>query len=305
MKSTRHLGVSFCNGHIQIAEIEQGKKAVVTALAERETSVDLVQAGIHLSADHPQVATLAGELGDMLRRNKIATRSVSYALPADPTFINIIPLPTSLKGNDLTDFLRWEINQYFPDADPKDFIVDSHPLPSAEKTFHPGFVVGVRRGMVTFLQKVTSELRLQLHLIDVDHLSTEKTISFNYPEIRDHAVGLFSLRMTGMIASLVRNGEIIDYRTYRVEVPDDVPRTISAYLKHVKQKDGIGEPDALFLYGQAVPPDILQAIRNETDTQTLIVNSLRKLPVTGKVYDQFKKENFRFAPAIGLSLRAE
>ncbi|MBI4419012.1 MAG: pilus assembly protein PilM, partial [Ignavibacteriales bacterium] len=233
MKSTRHLGVSFCNGSIQLAEIEQGRKIVVTSLAERESSIDLVQAGIHLSAEHPQVATLAGELGEMIKRNKIATRSVSYALPADPVFINIIPLPTSLQGPALNDFLLWEIHQYFPDAGPKDFIIDSHPLPS-RMDVKPAFVVGVRRGMVTFLQKVTSDLRMQLQLIDVDHLSTEKTISFNYPEIRDHAVGLFSLGMTGIIASIVRNGEIVHYRTYKGDIPGDVPKTINAYLKHIK-----------------------------------------------------------------------
>ncbi|HEX9614505.1 MAG TPA: hypothetical protein VGA55_03335, partial [Bacteroidota bacterium] len=180
MKSTRHLGVSFCNGNIQLAEIELGKKTVVTSLAERETSVDLVQAGIHLSADHPQVATLVGELGDLVKRNKIAAKLVSFALPADPVFINILPLPSSLQGSALGEYLQWEMKQYFPENGPKDFIVSTHALPAKEKTVKPNFMIGVRRGMVTFLQKVTSELRLQLQRIDVDHLSTEKTISFNY-----------------------------------------------------------------------------------------------------------------------------
>jgi len=34
-----------------------------------------------------------------------------------------------------------------------------------------------------------------------------------------------------------------------------------------------------------------------------VINSLRKLPLTGKVYQQFTKESNRFAPAIGLGLR--
>src|SRR5512139_1151517 len=130
MKSTRHLGVSFCNGNIQIAEIERGKKTSVVVLAEARTSIDLVEAGIHLSADHPQVATLVGELGDLIKRNKVSTKSVSFALPAEPVFINIVPLAASLKVQSLTDYLQWEMKQYFPDSGPKDFILDSHPLPS-------------------------------------------------------------------------------------------------------------------------------------------------------------------------------
>ncbi len=304
MKSTRHLGISFCNGSIQLAEIEHGKKSVLTALAERGTNIDLVQAGIHLSGDHPQVATLVGELGDLLKRNKIASRQVSYALPADPVFINIIPISTTLQGHALSEYLRWEVKQYYPESGPKDFIVDSHPLPSKDKTVKPGFVVGVRRGMVSFLQKVTSELRLQLQLIDVDHLSTEKTLSFNYPEVSGHNVALFCVRLTGVIASVVRDGEIIEYRAFKAETPADVAKTVSSYLKHLKQLEGMELPDALFLYGQQVPPDVVSQIRADADIQTIVLNSLRKLRVAGKVYAQFTKESYRFAPAIGLGLRS-
>ena len=303
MKSTRHIGVSFCNGHIQLAEIEQGKKKAVTVLAEAQTSIDLVQAGVHLSADHPQVATLAGELGDLIKRNRVSARAISFALPAEPVFINIVPLSTTLKGQSLNDYLQWELKQYFPDAGPKDFILDSHSLPSSEKDSKPGFMVGVRRGMVTFLQKVTSDLKLDLQIIDVDHLCTEKTLSYNYPEISGHQVALFCLRMTGMIASVVHNGEVIDYRWYPVQVPADCAKTVNTYLKQLKQLEGVKPPDAVFLYGLGVAPETVKQIRTETDTQTIVINSLRKLPLTGKVYQQFTKESNRFAPAIGLGLR--
>ncbi len=304
MKSTRNLGISFCNGSIQLAEIEQGKKPVLTALAERETNIDLVQAGVHLSADHPQVATLVGELGDLLKRNKIASRQISYALPADPVFINIIPISTTLQGPALTEYLKWEIKQYYPESGPKDFIVDSQPLRSADKAVKPGFIVGVRRGMVSFLQRVTTELRLQLQLIDVDHLSTEKTLSFNYPEVGGHNVALFCVRLTGVIASVVRDGAIIEYRAFKGDSPGDVPKIISAYLKHLKQIEGMQMPDALFLYGQPVSPEIVSQVRTENDVQTIVLNSLRKLPLGGKVYASFTKESYRFAPAIGLGLRS-
>lgn len=303
MKSTRHLGVSFCNGSIQLAEIEHGKHMALTGLAERETNIDLVQAGVHLSAEHPQVATLVGEMKDVLKRNKIATRLVSYALPADPVFINIIPLMTSLEGPALNEYLHWEIRQYYPEAGPKDFIVDSHHLPSKEKDVKPGFLVGVRRGMVSFLQRVTKELGLQLQLIDVDHLSSEKTLSFNYPEVGGHNVALFCVRITGVIASTVRDGEIIEYRTYTDGAAANLPAVVSSYLKHLNQLE-METPDAVFLYGEQVEAEVVKEIRNQTDTQTIVMNSLRKLPVAGKLYEPFVKQSHRFAPAIGLGLRS-
>lgn len=304
MKSSRHIGISFCNGHIQLAEVELGKKKSVTALAEAETSIDLVEAGVHLSADHPQVATLVGELSDVIRRNKVAAKAVSFALPAEPVFINIVPLSPTLKGQPLTDYLNWELRQYYPGVGSRDFIVDSHALASGDNESRPGFVIGVRRGMVTFLQKVTKDLKLALQIIDIDHLSTEKTLSFNYPEVAGHNVALFSLRMTGMIASTIRDGETIDYRSYPVQIPAECPKTVGAYLKYLKQRDGMEAPEAIFLYGLDVPTETLKQIRAETDTQTIVMNSLRKIPVTGKVYKQFTVMSNRFAPAIGLGLRS-
>ncbi|HLE33523.1 MAG TPA: hypothetical protein VJB38_13030 [Bacteroidota bacterium] len=303
MKSTRHLGVSFCNGSIQIAEVERGKKTSVTVLAEAPTSVDLVEAGIHLSADHPQVATLVGELGDLIKRNRVSTRSVSFALPAEPVFINIVPLAASLKGQPLNDYLQWELKQYFPEAGAKDFILDSHPLPSDSKDAAPGFMIGVRRGMVMFLQKATRDLKLDLQIIDIDHLCTEKTLSFNYPEISGHSVALFCLRMTGTIASVVHGGEVVDFQWYSGQSPAECSKTVGTYLKELKQIEGMSQPDAIFIYGLPVPPETVKQIRAETETQTIVINSLRKLPLAGKVYEQFTKESNRFAPAIGLGLR--
>ncbi len=303
MKFSRHVGVSFCNGQIQLAEIDLGKKKAVTVLAEANTSVDLIEAGIHLSADHPQVATLSGELGDLMKRNKVSARAVSFALPAEPVFVNIIPMSSSLKEQSLNDYLHWELKQYFPDAAPKDFILDAHTLPTSEKDVKQGFFLGVRRGMVSFLQKVTSDLKLTLQIIDVDHLSTEKTLSYNYPEISGHNVALFCVRMTGVIASVIKSGEVIDYRWYPAQAPADCGKAVSAYLKHLKEIEGMQPPDALFLYGLTVPPGTVKQIGSETDTQTIVLNSLRKLPLAGKIYQQFTKESNRFAPAIGLGLR--
>lgn len=304
MKSHRRLGVSFLDGNIQLAEIEHGKKTVLTKLAEGESSLDFVQAGIHLSAEHPQVATLVGELGDLLKRNKVGAKQVSYALPAEPVFINIIPVSPDLKGDSLQQYLQWELKQYFHDIEPKDFIVDLHPLPSSEQVGQPGFMIGVRRGMVAFLQKVTKELKLDLQIIDVDHLSTEKTVSFNYPEIRGHTAALFSVRMSGIIASVIKDGEIVDYRPYQVQVPQEVAKAVGSYLKVLKDKDGMASPDVLFLYGVNVPKSMIDQIRSETDIQTVVVNALRKLPVLGSIYEPFAKQNCRFSPAIGLGLRS-
>ena len=304
MRSTRTLGVSFCQGRIQLAEVEQGKAPNLLALAEAETSLDLAQAGIHLSAEHPQVATLVGELGDLIKRNKAGAKVVSFAIPPDPIFISIIPLSITLQGQALTQYLQWELSQYFPETPPKDFVIDAQPLPSTDNTVNPTFVVGVRRRMIGFLQKVASELRLQLSIVNIDHFCIEKTLQFNYPEISGYNIALFGLRFGGIDASLLKDNVTIDYRAFALQQPPDVGKTVAAYLKHLKQRDGVTPPEAILFHGQEVPVETIKQLRTDTKKQVLMVNAVRKLTVSGKIYQPFLKESYRFAAAIGVGLRS-
>ena len=117
MKSTSYIGVSFLKGKIQLAEIEhKRKKLTVTVLAERDSEIDFAEAGASLSATHPQLGIFVSEMKSLIKQQKVTAENISFALPPDPMFINIIPVDTGLKGKELTQYLQWEMNQYFPTA---------------------------------------------------------------------------------------------------------------------------------------------------------------------------------------------
>ncbi|MGB2868372.1 MAG: pilus assembly protein PilM [Bacteroidota bacterium] len=303
MKTARYLGVSFYKGRIQLAEVEHGKKVIITTLAERETTMDFAQAGVNLSATHPQLGTFVAELKELLKQHKLSPQYISFALPPDPVFINIVPMDPSLKGADLTNYLQWEVGQYFPGPASKEFILDSHALPLSAGGAQNTFMVGVRKGMVAFIQKVVAELRLKLNIIDIDQFSTEKTLLINYPEILEHDIALIGLRYGAIDASVIHEGQMSDYRAYN---SSDPKKSIHLYLKYLKQRNGSGGPAALLLHGIDVTQDLIVALRNETGIkQTLPLNSLRKLPASEKIYKPFLKESYRFAAAIGLALRSK
>lgn len=93
MRSSYYVGVSFLKGKIQLAEVEhKRRKLTVTVLAERDTSIDFTKIGTTLSADHPHLNKFAQELKEIIKQNDISTEYISFALPPDPVFINIIPV---------------------------------------------------------------------------------------------------------------------------------------------------------------------------------------------------------------------
>jgi Tfp pilus assembly PilM family ATPase len=303
MKSYRYIGISFLNGKIQLAEIEHKRKLTVTALVEDDTTMDFSQLGAELSADHPQVETFVAELKSIIKKNKMSAENISFALPPDPVFINIIPLDPKMSGKELSQYLRWEVQQYFPDTPQKEFVVDSHGLPIEDTTAQQTFMVAVRRGMAMFLQQVVAGLKMKMNIIDIDQFSTEKTLITNYPEILEHDIVLFGLHTGGIDASLIHNGQMTDYRAFNLNGETDPSKTILEYIKYLKQKDN-SNPEALLLHGVDIPRDLVKSLRASTGIkQTLAMNSFRKIKPSDKIQKSFLKESYRFAAAIGLALR--
>jgi Tfp pilus assembly PilM family ATPase len=306
MKSTSYIGVSFLKGKIQLAVVEhKRKKRTVTQLTERDTAIDFAQEGANLSASHPQLGTFVSELKSIIKQQKVTAEIISFALPPDPMFINIIPVDPALKGKDLSQYLQWEMNQYFPDASPKDFIIGADGLPLENKTAQQTFMVAVRRGVAAFLQKTVAGLKLNLNIIDIDQFSTEKTLITNYPEILDHEIVLFGLRKNGVDASLIHEGAMTDYRAFLYNGDSDPTKPILEYLKYLKQKD-IDTPAAILLHGIDIAQDFVVSLRTTTGVkQTLAMNSFRKIRAADKLSKPFMKESYRFAAAIGLALRTK
>ena len=305
MKSNLNIGVSFLQGRMQVAEVEHGRKGpTVTCLAERESSMDFSQTAEELSPDHPQLTNFVTELKELLKEHKLKGESISFALPPDSVFINIIPVERTLTGPDRAKFLQWEIQQYHPKAAPKEFVIDSHQLPLEDSGTAQSFMVGVRRGIALFLQKAAAELKRKLHIIDIDQFSTEKTLIANYPDILDFDVVLFGLRERGVDASLIHNGQMTDYRAYQYTGAPDPTRIISSYLKYVKDRYAANQPAGVLLHGIDVTQDLIVTLRGETGIKQLVaLNALRRVKAGSKVFKPFVEESYRFASAIGLALR--
>jgi Tfp pilus assembly PilM family ATPase len=255
-----------------------------------------------LSGTHPQIPKLADELRHMLKKNKVGAEIISFAVPTESVFINLIPVDTSLYEGELKKHLQWELAQFNPSAGPKDFVIDSHALPINNTESQDMFMVGVQRGTAAFIQKVTAELKLSMNIIDIDQFSTEKTLIANYPEILEHDIVLFGLRGNSLDASVIHEGQMTDYRSY---LENDAKKAIRDYLKYLSERYS-SSPAGLLLHGIKVTQEIVLALREETGIQqTVALNALRKVAASDKLPQPLRKESHKFAAAIGLALRTK
>lgn len=288
-----------------MAEVEHGRTVQLTALVEGETTTDFTQAVPSLTPDHPQFDVFVQELRGLIRRHKLAPEKISFALPTAPLFINLIPVDASLSGASLKAHLAWEMTQFYPENDPKDFMLGSDIIPAADGGPNQAFMVGLPRGLVAFVQRAAQQLKLAMAIVDVDQFSVEKTVLLNYPEILEHAIVLFGLRSGAVDASLIHEGRMTDYRVYTMDPSADPSWAVVTYLQYLQDR-GIPEPAALILHGVDLPKELIVSLRDQTGIkQTVALNATRKLPVAKSVHAPFVKESYRFGAAIGLALRTQ
>jgi hypothetical protein len=166
-------------------------------------------------------------------------------------------------------------------------------------------MVGLRRGMVEFVQRAASLMKLSMHIVDIDQFSTEKTVILNYPEILEHEIVLFGLRYGGVDASLIHEGRMTDYRAYEINGSTDPTGAIQDYLRYLHERE-IPKPAALIMHGIEISPKFIQQVRKLTGIkQTVPLNAVRKLTVSKSVYAPLLTEVHRFGAAIGLALRTK
>lgn len=304
MKSSHNAGISFYQGQIQLAEVDHGKKTTLTALSERSTSLEFTHAA-SFSPDHPQLYTFVYELEELLKQNRVHTKLISFALPTDSVFVNMIPVDATLQGPELTSYAHWEFEQYHPGTAAKNFIISAQPLPSTKKEVKQIFVVAVRKGMVGFLKRTATELRLQLHLVDIDQFSTEKALRVSHPESAKETIALFGIRYGRIDASLLIRGELADYRAFSHDSPETLHKAIQGYLHYLKERDGVETPGKIVLHGIEITPQTVSSVQRETGIQTKGLDAVRNLVLSKKLYGPFVKESSRFAAAIGLALRTQ
>jgi Tfp pilus assembly PilM family ATPase len=304
MRSSYYLGISFYKGQIQLAELDHGKKTTVSVLSERSTAIDFTRDN-NFSADHPQLFTFIYELEELIKQNKVHSKTISFALPTESLYIQVVPVDATLQGADLTSHLHWEFEQFFPNVPVKDFIVSSYPIPTADEKRKHVILVGVRRGLVAFLKRAATELRLQVHLVDVDHFSAEKTIRHCHPEILKETFLLLGARGDGLDASLIFRGNYVDYRGFAMKQSDDLKNNIIAYRQYLEEKIGSQPPTKALLYGYGISQETLQPLQRETGINPVLLDAVRNMTTSKHVYEEYIKDSSRFAAAVGLALRTQ
>ena len=297
--SGRTLGVSISDRSVQAVEIERkGSVLQLLALDEWENTISPADA----DDGEAGLARFAEYLTAFMKVNHVRARRASVAIDTGNLFMVRIPIESGMPRNEISRQIAWELEQYFPDTPPKEFITDIITIAEHEaERWKEVLSVSVRRRYVAPFQKVLTGLGLELFVLDADHFSAETALRTNYPDTYRKHLAFVGVKESRLDISLLKNGALSSYSYTRVTSNREIVERIGRLSR---ETPGIY---SISTYGPYLDNDLLVQIRRGSALLVEALNPLRHINVsdTLRLADHLSVPSYRFAAAVGVALRKD
>lgn len=292
------LGLSLSDRTVQAVEIEhRGPSKTLFAVDEWENTLPIGPA-----KNGDGTGQFVEYLSAFIRVNKIKTRRISIALDSATLFFNSLPLEDGISRLERNEQMEWELSQYFPEGNAREFITDVHVLTeNREQAWTKVLSVSVRRENAYMMQNLVAKLGLNLYILDVDHFGADAALRVNYPDSERKYLALVGVKENRLDVSLIRNGVLESYSYRVVSSNAEIVEHIGALSRETRGLFSIT------VYGTHLDTDLLVQIRRGSDLLVEALNPLRhvRVPDSLRLSDHLSVPSYRFASAVGVALRRD
>jgi Tfp pilus assembly PilM family ATPase len=295
----RILGLSIEESAVRAVELlrKDGKTIVLAADTWANT---LPPPGETMSDEN--VGAFKDALDAFLKVNRVKAQHVSIALDTSGLFITTIPLPETSTREDIHHQIVWELQQFFPDVAPTDFVHDAHRLAVDHQHGVAEFLcVAARRQYARTVQSILDDRGFHLELVDADHFAVEHALRAGYPEALQKETLLAGVKKDRIDLSVLRNGTLAAYDFTTPEGPDSLAAELS---RQQELAPGIA---SIMVYGPALDDDTLAGLRNALTIQVEAMDPFRSTDVSSpaRLSPGLHLPPHWYCAAVGVALRSE
>ena len=226
---------------------------------------------------------------------------VSIALDSSSVFMHLFPMDSSLNQVEQNVHVQWELSNFIPAFNPKEYINDVHVLRThAQEHVLDMFVVSTQKLNIFRMQELLRENKYELHIVDTNHLCGQYSLLVNYPEVKASNVVLSAVGQKRVDIGILRHGRLHDYHYCLCSSPEDAVRSIEEYM--VEHRD-----HGLYMYGNGMISDVMNELSKHSEITATKLNPFRRLPISSsfREFNMFVGQEHRFAACIGVALRKE
>jgi Tfp pilus assembly PilM family ATPase len=268
--------------------------------------------------DHTLIRRYAEDINRLYETADFRISTGVFILDANMVLIKKIPVDGNLQGDRLKDHVRWEVEQCM--INPVDqYVVDFQRMPSsAGQDYAEVVVVVVRRMVVDFLKEMFRNTDLILRAIDVDVFAAQRAFSGNYETNEDEYVVLADVRKEYLQFSIIKGANFFlsqdaDCQLEQHSEPsrrdgDHLARIISKELRRIvidhKLGKSVEDMHAIYLYGDAVTDQMVEALQNTHNVRIDRANPFKKIKIVSQGGDPvMQSQPEAFVIPVGAALK--
>ncbi len=301
MKGTeRYLAFIIESRHITAVEIAHSPKGkTLTAAGSFDSEIDFDSPEIFSEIGSAgREKTFVREIQTFMKRIAAGAHFFSFGLNTRMAMLQQIPVEASLSDEEFSVHLNWELQNYYPNAQPEQYVIQPYALVGDNGLAGSNaMVISVKKSFVNFLNNVCHELHGSMHILDIDQFCAEGALLYNYPHLTGKRTAVIGVDEETLDAGLLVNGKNSDIRTMRWT------RDLSVIDKYAREKGA----EIICCHGRLVSQRIVDQLKNISPIDVELVDPFRKvaLPSTIKGVDEIKMRRQEYTAAVGLAVREE
>jgi Tfp pilus assembly PilM family ATPase len=303
------LGIGFSGSRIYFTELVGSKSSPkVNHIHSVEMDFDFEDdLGRHKSSQK-DLTNISAEIKTYIGVRNLKIEKAALTISASQSFMITLPIDYSEGEQSINSKIYWELSNYFPD-NYNDYVVNTYRLNNVLpcKNSDDYLIIAVQKNTLEFVKRIFKLCSLELTVVDIDHFSAENSLRTNFAK----KLSGKNVFLAGLKNGRVDYGYITDkkYKYYthsryysETEFNLALTRKLSSLIS---AEPVMNRVDAIYLYGDEIKEDTLEALRRLDKGPVEIINPFENISATDLFLknDNLRKTAYRYAASCGAALR--
>jgi Tfp pilus assembly PilM family ATPase len=310
MQPKRYLGISFSSNNIYFTELTSDSGAAKLENVESvKVDFDFEDEYSRYKSSQRDLTNISGEITSYIARRNLHITSASLSIGTSQAFLVTLPIDFSEGRHSVNTKIYWELSNYFPD-NYNEFLINTYRLNSVLPSMGSDefLIIAVKKNTIEFIRRIFKVSNLNLSLVDIDHFSAEHSMRSSHAQkLRDKKVLLVGLKKNRIDYGYLDNKK---YRFYAyskyhsdAEFNLSLVRKLSALLQKAPLSGGV---DAIYLYGEDIKEDTLDAVRKLDKAPIEVINPFEGVAASELFLkdEGLRKNSYKYAASCGVALRS-
>lgn len=304
------LGIGFSANNIYFTEIINDSGTPKLQHVETvKVDFDFEDEFQRHKSSQKDLTNISGEIQNYISRRNLKIQNISLSIGASQAFLITLPIDFSEGRQTINSKIYWELSNFFPESY-SDYVINTYRMNNVLpcKNCDDYLIIAVHKNSMEFIKRIFKLCGLGIKVVDIDHFSAEHSIRKNYETKLEGKRAL----LVGLKKGRVDYGYVINkkykfysYSKYNTEIEFNL--NLTRKLGNLFSKQPVaGGVDTIFLYGDDIREDTVNAVRKLDKAPVEIINPFQNIKATDMFLknEELRKISYRYSASCGVALRS-